>query len=163
LIRLQTLVPALVRVVAERPIDFAGGLAEQKLLVRVRITRCDLLESGVDRVERAAQAVDWKIAGEHRPIGPEHGDDLLDYVGHVPSKYWTISPRTQAWTHLTFSRTVRSYPERSFAVRPPMAVRISRFIRVHPSSTASIGSSMAGVQGDRAAAFSVVRRERAAY
>ena len=25
---------------------------------------------------------------------------------------WAISPRTQAWTHLTFSRTVRSYPER---------------------------------------------------
>src|SRR5215475_3468745 len=61
-----------------RAIDLARCFAKEPRLFGFRIACGDPLEARKDRVERSAQAIDREVAGEHRAISAEHGDDLLD-------------------------------------------------------------------------------------
>src|SRR6478736_4148637 len=74
-----------------RAIDMARCFAEEPGLFGFRVACGDPLEARKDRVERSAQAVDREVAGEHRAIRAEHGDNLLDDPAIVADAPWTVA------------------------------------------------------------------------
>src|SRR5690242_12436933 len=78
-VSIGALIPCLAAVSGGNTVEPGRGVAKELALIRRRQVRHGRLEAREDRIERADEAVDRKVAGEAATVGTEDSDGIADH------------------------------------------------------------------------------------